>query len=1349
MRILFVFIIVLFCISPKTYSQAQKSGRDILFQNISNSQGLSQSTVFSIIQDTLGYMWFATQDGLSRYDGFNFKVYRNDNDDSAAVISQHIRVLFNDREGNYWIGGNKGISRYEYEYDKFHNYPLFDLSYDRYISDIEQDNEGRIWAGSFNGNIYRYDNDKDSFSEFKISHQGERLYYINDLCDYFGKLLVGTEYGLYVVDATIKSVEKINLLNEDLKVRKILMDSEERIWLGTEGNGLLLLDRNLNIIKTYLHEIHNPNSLCNNSVRSLAFDNNGNLWIGTFVGLSIMNTQTGDFSNYFQDYTRPYTLSQNSVRSAYKDKEGGMWLGTFYGGINYYHPQNLHFDLVNQNGGSFSLNDNVLSYITEDQEGNVWIGTNDGGINCWNRKNNTVKYYMHDESDPNSISSNNIKALVFTDDQKLLVGTHNSGLNLFEPKKRKNTRFTTGNTPGSIASNSVYAIIKDHKSQIWVGTWNGLNKFDPQNKTFEHFYSDSKGQQLTSSQITYLFEDSQNRIWIGTFEGVNIFYPEKRIFESFRNKTDDPASLSHNFVNCIFEDNRKRIWIGTNSGLNVFNEVERNFKRFKTADGLSNNVIHGILEDTKNRLWISTNEGIDVFNQEDKTFEHYIVNDGVQNTQYNNYSFCRLKDGYFLFGGIKGLTIFNPEDIDKRPFNSKVLLTNLSINNAIINSDDSTQILSSHISQTEKITLRHNQNTVTLSYVAINYMDNKNITYLTKLENYDNQWMAAGNTMTFSKLPPGNYSFKVKAAKGSAEGNEITTLNIQVLKPWYLNNWAMSGYLLFFVIAVYLGYRFTRERINTLHELRVERLEKKKLSEINQMKLQFFTNISHEFRTPLTLILSPLEKILEKPINDEWLRKQILLINKNASRMLDLIDQLLEFRKSETGKLEMNASRNELVGFINDIYLSFASVAAQNKIIYSFNSKEEKLDIWFDKNIVERIFFNLLSNAFKFTPNGGQIGINLYKTSKSVVIEVTDSGKGIPKEKLSLIFERYYSVAENNVNMGTGIGLALAKRLVELHHGSIKVESEENVGSKFIVSLPLSENVYSKSEISAISVKTGGYKKSLELMAGDEEEVTDTVESEERDSLLIVEDNPDIATYLKDSFSGKYNIYVAPNGEEAFKMVEKEHPSLIISDIMMPGITGIQLCKKIKQNIKTSHIPIILLTAKTTIEDQVEGLESGADDYVPKPFSIKVLETKVNNLIVSRKRLRDYYSQTLDIHPEEIAFNPLDQEILEKSKEIIEKYLSDPDFSVEIFAREIGMSRSNLHLKLKAITGESATDFIKKIRLGKAVKFLEENRFSISEISYMVGYSSPSYFTTSFKKFFGYLPTEHLEKKNK
>ncbi len=1343
-------IVVLFCLPGKTFSGFGVE-REILFKNIANKDGLSQSTVFKIVQDTIGYMWFATQDGLNRYDGYDFKVYRNDEENPASISSNYLRALKVDSNGTLWIGGNKGISRYDFIHDSFQNYQLFDTHPDRYVSDIEEDDGGCLWAGTFNGNLYQYNLDKNEFREIKPAYNGEKLDYINDLLSFEDNLIIGTEYGLFSMDKNNLSIRYISLSEQKSKIRALKRNIRGGFWVGTEGEGLFLLNDDLTVQQNILHDINNSNSLCNNNVRSLEYDNEGHLWIGTFVGLSIYNQEQETFSNHYENFSKPYSLSQNSVRSILRDKQGGMWLGTFFGGVNYYHPANIKFNLLNQNASELSLSDDVVSSIVEGKNGNIWISTNDKGLNLWDRENGIIKSYTYNEKIRSSLSSNNLKGLLLLNNGKLLIGTHRSGLNFFDPKRNKSIIFKHDEKNlASISGNSVYALLQDHKKQIWVGTWSGLDRFDLESGKFDHFYSDSKGRRLSSDQISFLFEDSRNRIWVGTFDGLNIFYPERNMFESFKKKQGDISSLSDNEIMCVTEDSKGRIWIGTKNGLNVFDEIERGFKRFTTKDGLPNNVIYGIVEDDKDCLWISTNKGLSCFHQQTRKFRNYDTGDGLQSRQFNNYSFCKLSDGKIMFGGINGITIFNPENIKETPFNTDVVLTQLRIFYKNVLPGDHNKVLEKHIGQTREIKLKSNQNVFAFNFIAINYIASQKIKYLIKLENYDKEWRLSSDTRsgTYSNLPFGKYTFKVKAVSGEGVVNDkVTSIDVHILKPWWLSFWAILVYVFLFIILAVMAYRLIRERIKTQNDLRVERLEKEKLKEINQMKLQFFTNISHEFRTPLTLILSPLEKILEKRLPDEWLNKQHDLIYKNTRRLLNLINQLMDFRKSEIGKLKVKASKGDFVGAINEIYLSFASVASQNNIVYTFDAKDERMEMYFDPGIIEKILFNLLSNAFKFTPNGGTVGIQLYKAGKWAVLEISDTGKGIASDKLSLIFERFYRIDENAENPGSGIGLALVKRLVEIHHGNIELESTEGKGSRFKVYLPLSEKEFTEDELFLDEPVKEITPENPDIIFEDSLiNEFDGADKEELDSLLIVEDNKDIINYLKENLSHKYKIYSAPNGEEALKLVGEKQPSLIISDIMMPVMDGIKFCRKIKQNIKTCHIPVLLLTAKSLVEEQIEGIESGADDYVPKPFSMNLLETKVNTIIKNRKRLKEYYSKALDIQPEKIAFNLLDEELIAKAKKVVEDHLTEADFSVDIFAREMGMSRSSLHLKLKAITGESATDFIKKIRFGKAVILIEENRYSISEICYMVGFNSPSYFSTSFKKYFGYLPTEHLQK---
>lgn len=1344
-------ILIWFFLCIVVMANAIGQNRDVLFENISNKDGLSHSTVFATIQDSTGYMWFGTQDGLNRYDGYAFTVYRPDETNTNTPVSNYIRSLFLDDKGILWIGGDKGITRYDEKINRFENFHLISQKTGIYITAISQTSNGQICACSRDGKFFIFNAATKQFDEIKsVSNSGE-LDAINSIYPVQSGFLIGSEYGLFHLDMNSMLIRVIPL-NEDVSaVRQIIQADDHTFWLATEGGGVIQLDQEFNLIRRLQHDVYNSNSLCNDNVRSLGFDDNGRLWIGTFIGLSIYDLENQQFSNYFEEFFRPYSLTQNSVRSIFKDDNGGMWLGTFFGGINYYHPDNIKFDLLNQNGGKLSLSDNVVSAMMEDPKGNLWILTNDKGLNYWDRENNTISVISHDEKDPNSISANNLKSIAYSNEGKLLLGTHNSGLNYYDPNSGENIIFKSTGSPGAIADNSVYALLKDSKDRVWVGTWKGLNRFDEKNLSFSMHYIDSKGERLSSDQISFLFEDSRQRIWIGTFNGVNIYYPEKNVFETFKRTPSNDVNLLSNEIFCISEDSKGRVWIGTRKGVHLFDEIERNFISLTTRDGLLNNTIYGIMEDEQNKLWISSNGGLSCYNTKTRKVRNYGIKDGVQSSQFNNYSFCKTSDGLFLFGGINGITIFDPAKIRAIPFNPIVVFTHFKLFNNLIQPNDATGLLQKSINHTGKMSLKHNQNVFSIGFTGINYVGTDKITYQYLLDGYDQEWREAESERSayYSNLRPGNYTFRIKAIGMKRDDviDKERILHIEILTPWWQSNIALVSYFLLLSALFWLGYCLLKERIRTQNQLRIERLEKHKITEVNKMKLQFFTNISHEFRTPLTLIISPLQKILERRSSDEWLNRQHETIYKNARRLMNLIDQLMDFRKSELGQLKLNVTPGEIVSFINEIYLSFALAASQNNIIYTFDSKEEKIDCCFDRSYLEKITFNLLSNAFKFTPAGGTIGVQLYIEDKWIVLEIKDSGKGIPAEKLSMIFERFYRIDETNSKPGSGIGLALTKRLVEQHHGIIGASGEEGKGSVFTVRLPLNAGIYNEDEItSSPDIITENRPAPLiEIDTEGQEEQNEELD-EHSETILLVEDNVEIMHYITENLEDKYKVKAASNGKVAMEIVLKEEPSLVISDVMMPVMDGLSFCKTMKQNIKTCHIPIILLTAKTSIDDQIEGLHLGADDYVVKPFEMNLLEAKIQNVIKTRKRLKELFSQSNDIKPEAIAFNILDKEFLDKAVAIVEKYMADAEFSVDVFTREMGMSRSNLHRKMKAITGASATDFIKKIRFNEASKLLEENRYSIAEISYMIGFNSPSYFSTSFKKYFGYLPTEHIQK---
>lgn len=1342
-----MFFIVIIWLGISFFAEA--NNRNILFKNISSKDGLSHSTVFSIVQDSTGYMWFATQDGLNRYDGYEFRVYRG-KEAHSTVISNYIRSLFVDDKGYVWIGGNKGISKYDEKTEMFTNYALFRQKQGRYITSIIQSASGQLWAGSYNGKLYLYDSKTDNFNELKLSWPNKSIIgNISTLYAHNKDVLICTDQGLFILNTNSMEVSKIDLPCQGSPIRAIVQGSNGAFWLGTEGEGVFHLDANFKLLNNYKHSIFNANSLCNDNVRSLCFDDNGKLWIGTFVGLSILEITSQNFNNYTEEFDRPYSLSQNSVRSIFKDINGGVWLGTFFGAINYYHPANIKFDILDQNGGRLSLSDNVVSAIKEDGLGNFWILTNDDGLNYWDREKEEIRVIRHDEKDPNSISANNLKSIEYGKTGKLLIGTHNEGLNYYDIKSGSNIVFKASGKVGDILDDNVYALLKDSKGRIWVGTWKGLNRFNEDAQEFTPYFIDSKGNRLSSDQISYLFEDSRARIWIGTFEGVNIFDPERNTFESFVNGSTDSFSIPDNEITCIYEDSKGRIWVGTRNGLSIFNEIDRNFVSISTDQGLPNSIVYGILEDDKGLIWISTNGGLACYNPVNKRFIVYDEGDGIQDKQFNNYSFCKSSKGELLFGGINGITIFNPANIHETQFNDEVIFTEFSLFNKEIKPGDASQLLKSSLNHTSSIDLSYDQNVFSIAFTAINYIDANKINYQFMLEGYDGDWRDSegARNVYYSNIAPGSYTFKVRAViEGIVDADSMSSIDINVDTPWWESNYAILSYFVVLSILLFLAYKLLKERLKTQQQLRIERLEKHKITEVNKLKLQFFTNISHEFRTPLTLIISPLQKIIEKKGADDWLNKQHDTIYRNAKRLMKLIDQLMDFRKSELGELKLNVARNELVAYINEIYLSFALAASQNNIIYTFDSKEEKLNCLFDAGYIEKIAFNLLSNAFKYTPAGGTIGITLRREDNWVVLQVKDSGKGIPAEKLSLIFERFYRIDENSTKPGSGIGLALTKRLVELHHGSITATGTEGKGSVFTVRIPLDDAYYVNDEVIDVEVPEDEARMDVSVEIKTEQKEQQPQVTEGMDTVLVVEDNKDIIEYLKDNLQQNYIVITATNGKEALELIYENEPTLIVSDVMMPVMDGLQFCKTIKQNVKTCHIPLILVTAKTSVDDQIKGHHLGADDYVLKPFEMNLLEAKIRNLIKTRKRLKELYSQSTSINPESIAFNNLDKELLNKALEVVDQHIQDAEFSVDLFAREMGMSRSNLHLKMKAITGASATDFIKKVRFNQALKLLEENRYSVSEISYMVGFNSPSYFSTSFKKHFDYLPTEHLEK---
>ena len=1343
-------VIYLFFLCLGMHSAFSETPEQITFSYISINEGLSQSTVFSIDQDKRGNMWFATYDGVNKYDGYAFTVYQHNEDDPNSIANDISRIVKTDSQGRVWIGTRDGLSRYDEEKDIFQNFFYEKNGKHLQVNGIEEISPEQLLISTPEGLImFDIKESKfrdDSFSTAMHKTIASTLYRQDD------QIYIGTSTdGLYTYSITQKTFEKVIPILGTKQIQAILQQSPTRIWVATEGAGLFLINPKTKEIKNYLHSPSNPKSISSNYIRSLAMDSQNRLWIGTFNDLNIYHEGTDSFASYSSNPVENGSLSQRSVRSIFMDSQGGMWLGTYFGGLNYYHPIRNRFKNIRNIPYKNSLSDNVVSCIVEDKDKNLWIGTNDGGLNLYNPiTQRFTSYTLQEDESARGIGSNNIKA-VYIDEKKSLVyiGTHAGGLSILHRNSGQVENFNQRNS--QLVNENVYAILPDGEGNLWLGTLSALVRFNPEQRSFTTIEKEKDGTPVVSKQITTLFRDSHKRLWIGGEEGLSVFKQEGLDIQ--KASILPVSNVTKLFTNCIYEASNGVIWVGTREGFYCFNEKDKQIKRYNTTNGLPNNVVYGILEDSFGRLWLSTNRGISCFNPETEKFRNFTESDGLQSNQFNTASYCRTSVGQMYFGGINGITTFRPELLLDNPYTPPVVITKLQLFNKVVRPDDETGILTKNISETKSITLKSWQTAFSIEFVVSNYISGQHNTFAYKLEGYDKEWyyLTDSRTVSYSNLPQGTYQFLVKAANSDGKWNPIpTALEIIVLPIWYKTWWALLIFFATFAGFITFVFRFFWMRKSMEAQLEIERRDKEHQEEINQMKMRFFINISHELRTPLTLILTPLQEIINK-ISDRWTRNQLEYIQRNANRLLHLVNQLMDYRRAELGVFELKAKKGNAHQLIQDNFLFYDKLARHKKITYTLHSELEDKEVLFDANYLELIVNNLLSNAFKYTESGQSITVTLKEENGWLLLQVSDTGIGIPINKQGKIFERFYQIESEHV--GSGIGLSLVQRLIELHHGRIELDSEENKGSTFSVYLPQDLSVYKPSELASNNEQNEEEQvystNSKAMYFIDTEKVeNESVESgdKKRGTILIVEDNNEIRRYLNNGLADLFNTLEAGNGEEALEKLKDNEVDVIVTDVMMPVMDGIKLCKNVKQNIRTCHIPVIILSAKTDIKDQMEGLQMGADDYIPKPFSLAILTTKIQNMMRTRRRMLDKYAKSLEVEPEKITFNAMDEALLKRAMAIVEKNMDNIEFSTDEFAREMNMSRSNLHLKLKAITGESTIDFIRKIRFNEAAKLLKDGRYTVAEVSTMVGFNTPSYFATSFKKYFGCLPTEYIKK---
>lgn len=1369
-QILFLFSIYCFLIGSTPVMKAQTG------KFYSTDKELSNSLINAVYQDRKGFIWIATENGLNKFDGTRFSIYRHNATDSTSLKNNYVRTLFEDSRGNFWIGCINGLQRYDRATDNFHE--LFisrkDGRKNPHITSIIERRNGDLWIATSGQGAISLKKNSNPASFHIETELTDRIgsNYLNVIFeDSRQNLWIATEEkGLYRYSPESKELKSYkapyHIAGDD--VSAICEDAHGQIFVGTLTKGLFRLSsRQEGNFEPILYQ-----NRMNLNIRTLIIDTRGKLIIGT-DGEGVKEYQPQqDIIVDSEINAGPFDFSKSKVHSLIEDKDHNLWLGIFQKGLILVPGISNKFDYY----GYKSIHNNTIGSscvmaIHTDEQATIWIGTDNDGLYAINDQGKQLRHYTHQAGNPQSVPGT-ILCLYEDSNQELWLGSYFDGLARIN-KQTGTCQDVTSLLQGNLNAGKpkVSCIIEDKNKNLWVGTYgSGLYKINLPTQHVTYYEStrnendDWSINRLPNDWISYLLEDKEGMIWIGTYKGLAVLNPQTDNFINYKKQNN---LLPGYVVYSLLESSNGEIWAGTSEGLVCLNKDRLTPVLFTTADGLPSDIICGLAEDEKKNIWISTHQGISKLNPPEKKFINYYAGDGLQGNEFTRTAVFKDKRGKIFFGGTNGVTAFYPQDITEIKKEMNVLITGFHVANRPVKKGDKSGnnvITDTAVMDTEQFTLAYNENTFSIDFSVLECSNPDRISYQYKIKELGDEWISTQpgtNRVTYSSLKPGKYTFSVQARDHNNFSN-IRTVTIAITPPWYQTWWAKViwgclGALLIYALTMYILSRIRH---------RQEVMRQKHMEQINEAKLQFFINISHEIRTPMTLIISPLEKLLA-----EHSEKQpvYLMIYRNAQRILRLINQLMDIRKLDKGQMHLKFRETDIVGFINDLMQTFNYQAQKKNITFTFEKELEGADslkVWIDLNNFDKVLMNVLSNAFKYTHEGGNIEVSLktghndaYRSALKdyFEIDITDNGIGIDKNKIEQIFERFYQIDNDMTqsNFGTGIGLHLSRSLVELHHGIIKAENrEDGQGTRFIIRLPLGSNHLKAEELE--NPEETGSEPTISQLPKDSiyetEEENKTNEyrkpkAKTRYRVLIVEDDEEIRRYIRSELDSDFRIYECTNGREGLETILKEKPDLVISDVMMPEMDGITLCRKIKQNININHIPIILLTAKSKAEDQIEGLEIGADAYIVKPFNTELLRTTISNLIANRERLRGKLvgEQQVEEKITKIEMKSNDEILMSKVMKTINDHLADPTLNVEMLAANVGMSRVHMHRKLKELTNQSARDFIRSIRLKQAANLLREKNLSVSEVAYATGFSNLSHFSNTFRDFYGISPSEYKE----
>ncbi|NDV64142.1 hybrid sensor histidine kinase/response regulator transcription factor [Bacteroides sp. 224] len=1318
---------------------AQVGDEHYYFKNLSVQNGLSQNTVNTILQDKQGFMWFGTKDGLNRYDGLSFRKFKHDDRSQRSIGNNFITALYEDAKGKIWVGTDVGLYVYDPEKDSFWHFTELSMEntkIEHTVTAISGDNQGCVWVAVESQGLFCYELETGELHNHTLEDFSFLTTNIQTFVfDNSGTLWIGC-YG----DGLFYSKDRLKTLHPYLSpvdnkqiyandaVICLVKGAYNCLYVGSSKGGVKELNLTSNKLSDLLSVDESGESVF---CRELLIASDHELWIGTESGLYIYNLRTGKYVHLRSSINDPYSLSDNAIYSLCKDREGGVWIGSYFGGVNYYPRFYTKFDKYYPKGTENGLHGKRVREFCMDNQGTLWIGTEDGGLNRFNPKTRTFSFF-----EPSSAFTN-VHGLCMVGDN-LWVGTFSKGVKVVDTRTGAIVKtYQKTDSPRSLNDNSVFSICRTTTGDVYLGTLFGLLCYNKQSDDFDQIT------ELNGRFVYDIKEDSRGNIWLATYaNGVYCYNVSEKKWKNYLHEDDDPNSLPYDKILSVFEDSHRQIWLTTQGGgFCRFHQETETFTCYSLAAGLPNDVVYQIVEDKDGLFWLTTNNGLVCFQPNTGAMKVYTTSNGLLGDQFNYRSSFMAEDGTIYLGSIDGFVAFNPKNFSENKSQPSIVITDFLLFGKEVYVDDPGSPLKKSITVSDELVLQSNQNSFSFRVAALNFQAPNMNRIMYKLVGFDEDWLTIGESpiITYSNLRYGNYTFRVKVSNGDGVWNENgVSLKVHILPPFYLSVWAYCIYALLIIGCSLYAVIYFKRRSNNKHRRQMEKFEQEKEREVYHAKIDFFTNVAHEIRTPLTLIKGPLENIILKKQVDAETREDLKVMEQNTERLLNLTNQLLDFRKTESQGFRLNFAKCNITEVLKETHLRFTSLAKQKGLNFTLQVPEKDFYAHVNREAFTKIISNLLNNGVKYAESYLHLSLEVPEAgnNNSFRIRTENDGVIVPHEMREEIFKpfvRYNGEEDGTVITGTGIGLALSRSLAELHQGTLTMaEGEEN--NTFCLTLPIVQD----------TTITLTPEPEVEIDIANAVFVEQTEKRDNHPTVLVTEDNPDMLAFIVRQLSKEYTVLTATNGAEALKVLDGNYVNLVISDIVMPVMDGFELCKTIKSDLNYSHIPVILLTAKTNIQSKIEGMELGADAYLEKPFSVEYLQACASNLIQNREKLRRAFAQSPFVAANTMALTKADEEFIKRLNDVIQANYANPEFSMDDMAVLLNMSRSNFYRKMKGVLDLSPNEYLRLERLKKAAQLLNEGENLVNEICYMVGFNSPSYFSKCFQKQFGALPKDFV-----